>query len=237
MSDEVQTENGVFENEFIPFITRWGMITNLTAALVSFGPVLVLATVYGLVPSSGAIVAGFVSILSVSGAFWIVEPISYFPVLGIPGTYIAFLSGNISNLRLPCAAIAQEAADVEPGTDEGAIISTLGVAASVLVNVVILTIGVILGAAVIERLSPEIREAFDYILPAIFGAIFVQFALTEIKVGIVALVIGGFTTWLMQAGYLAFLPGTPSYAVIIVSVFGTILVARWMFERGMLDSS
>ncbi len=235
MSEEVQTQNGVFENEFIPFVTKWGMITNLTAAVLSFGPVFVLATVYGILPSSAAILAGFVSIISVSGAFWIVEPVSYFPVLGIPGTYMAFMSGNISNLRLPCAAVAQESAGVEPGTDEGAIISTLGVAASIITNVVILTIGVILGAAIIERLSPEVRTAFDYILPAIFGAIFVQFALTQVKVGIVALIIGGFMTWLMQAGYLGFLPGFPSYAVIVVSVFGTIFVARWMFERGMIE--
>ncbi len=234
MSEEVGTTANVFEDEYIPFISRWGMITNLTAAVLSFGPVFVLATVFGVMPTSAAILAGFVSIISVSGAFWIVEPISYFPVLGIPGTYMAFMSGNISNLRLPCAAVAQESAGVEAGTNEGAIISTLGVAASIIVNVIILTIGVILGAALIDALPEGVRAAFDNILPAIFGAIFVQFALAQPKIGVVALVIGGFMTWLLREGYLAFLPGVPSYAVIIVSVFGTIAVGRWMFERGMI---
>ena len=59
---------------------------------------------------------------------WFVEPISYFPIVGVAGTYMAFVSGNISNLRIPCAMIAQKAAGVEPGTDRGSIVATLGMA-------------------------------------------------------------------------------------------------------------
>lgn len=56
---------------------------------------------------------------------WFVEPISYFPVVGAAGTYMAFLSGNISNMRIPCASMAQVAADVEPGTEKDLLLQPL----------------------------------------------------------------------------------------------------------------
>lgn len=82
------------------------------------------------------------------GVLWFVEPISYFPVLGVTGTYMAFLSGNISNMRLPCAAVAQDAADVKPGTPQGSI---LGMAVSVVINIFVLSVGVALGSVVLSK--------------------------------------------------------------------------------------
>lgn len=218
----------VFEDEFVPYVVRWGRITNILGFFVGLGPALMLYFVYGYQPPLAAIIAGFIAQASVSGVFWFVEPISYFPILGIPGTYMAFLSGNIANMRLPVSATAQEAAGVETGSNEGSIISTVGVAVSVFVNVVILTIAVILGAAVLSQLPPKIMTALGYILPALFGAIFAQFAVPNPRVACVAIVIASFMTFMLKKGFLAFLPGTPVYAVIIVSVFGTIYIARLM---------
>lgn len=70
---------------------------------------------------------GAVSIISSFGVLWFVEPISYYPVVGQIGTYMAFLSGNISNMHVLCASMAQVSAEVEPGTHEGSIIATIGV--------------------------------------------------------------------------------------------------------------
>ena len=108
--------------------------------------------------------------ISVSGAFYIVEPISYFPILGIPGTYLTFLSGNTSNMRVPCSSVAQEAAGVEMGTEEGSIISTIGIATSILVNVVILTVGAVAGSVILNILPAPVKEALNFLLPALFGA-------------------------------------------------------------------
>ena len=77
---------------------------------------------------------------------WFVEPISYFPIVGAAGTYMAFISGNISNLRIPCAMIAQKAAGVEPGPDRDSIVATLGMAVSIIVNVITLAAGIFAGA-------------------------------------------------------------------------------------------
>ncbi|MGE5483859.1 MAG: hypothetical protein ACM3X4_02440 [Ignavibacteriales bacterium] len=234
MSGEAGDMRKVYDEEYIPYIVKWGRLTNLLGFFLTILPPIVLAVVFGLMPPVGAIIAGLISQASVSGVFWFVEPISYFPILGIPGTYMAFLSGNIANLRLPISAVAQEAAEVENGSEQGAIISTIGVAMSIIVNVIMLTIAVLLGAAVLKMLPPAVTKALGFILPALFGAIFAQFAVSQPKIAAVAIVIAGFMTYLLKNKYLAFLPGSPSYAVIIVSVFGTILIAKKMFEKGIV---
>ena len=90
---------------------------------------------------------------------WFVEPISYFPIVGVAGTYMAFVSGNISNLRIPCAMIAQKAAGVEPGTDRGSIVATLGMAVSIIVNVIILAAGIFAGAQVLISNTGRTQQA------------------------------------------------------------------------------
>jgi len=225
----------VYNEEYIPYIVKWGKSLGLLGVAISFLPVIVLTFVFNITPSIGSIMAGAVAIWSSIAAFWVVEPVSYYPILGIPGTYLAFISGNISNLRLPASAVAQEAAGVEPGTPEGSIISTLGISTSILINVTFLTIGVFAGSAALESLPDIITNALDYILPALFGAIFANFAKDRPKIGGIALTISIIMTALMNRGYLSFLPGIPSYAVIIVSVFGTIFIPKKLFEKGIIE--
>lgn len=218
----------VYENNYIPYIVKWGRFTNLVGVFLSFLPAILLMVVYGYVPPFGAVMAGLVMQSSVSGVFWFVEPISYFPVLGVPGTYMSFLSGNIGNLRLPVAAAAQEAAGVQPGTEQGTIISTIGVGVSIVVNIVILTIGVLLGASVLSLLPPSMLATLNNILPAIFGAMFAQQFIANPKIGIVAAILAGGMIGLSKIGVLALLPFGGTYMIIIVAVFGSILIGRYM---------
>ena len=231
----MKSSEKIYEQDYLPHIIKWGKGLGLLGVFVSFFPIIVLTFFYDLRPNIGAIMGGAISIWSAIGAFWVVEPVSYFPILGIPGTYLAFISGNISNLRLPASAVAQEAAGVEPGTPKGSIISTLGISTSILINVTFLTIGVFAGSAALESLPDIITNALDYILPALFGAIFANFAKDRPKIGVIALTISIIMTALMNRGYLSFLPGIPSYAVIIVSVFGTIFISKKLFEKGIIE--
>lgn len=231
-----RVKKDVYENEFIPYINKWGRRTNLLAVALSFGPAMVLLSVYGILPPTGAILGGFISVAGAWGAFWLVEPISYYPVLGVSGTYMAFLSGNISNLRLPCSAAAQEATDVEMGTPEGDIISTLGIAGSIFTNVIILTVGVVGLMSVFQALPELWQNALQsYLVPAIFGAVFAQFGKDFPKVAAVGFSIALLFNLLLQYGVFAFLPGDPIYVVIIAAVFGTMLVARWMWYHDMIS--
>lgn len=230
-------EKSVYENSFTPYVNRWGRRTNLLAVILSFGPAVVLLIVFDILPPTEAIIGGFIAAMAAYGAFWLIEPLSYYPVLGIPGTYMAFLSGNISNLRLPCAAAAQESADVEPGTPQGSIISTIAIGASILVNTTILGIGAFALVSTFQALPELWRSGLgSYLVPAIFGAIFAQFGRDYPKIAGVGFTIALVMTLLLEFGYLDFLPGFPLYAVIAVSVFGTIFVARWFWKHDIVTA-
>lgn len=227
--------NTYYKDTYLPSIIKWGRLTMLLGIITCFGPALIISVYYGYMPPVSAIIAGTIAQISVSGAFYIVEPISYFPILGIPGTYLTFLSGNTSNMRVPCSSIAQEAAGVKMGTEEGSIISTVGIAVSILLNICILTVGAIAGSAIVEIIPAAAKEALNFLLPALFGAVFGQFAVARPKLAAVAAVIAIGMTWLLKNNFLSFLPGTPSYAVILVSVFGTIFMGRVIYKKELID--
>ena len=216
------------------YINRIGKRTNFLGILVSFGPVFVLLAVFGIIPPASAILSAFIAIASAVGVNWIVEPISYFPIIGSAGTYMAFLTGNISNLRIPCAAVAQKVAGVEPGTREGNVIATLGMAVSVIINVLVLIIGVIAGTFLLNRLPDSVVNALNYLLPALFGAIFVQFALMKLKIAPIALGFAMILAFLINQGVFAFLPGTPNYVTTLGTVFGTIIISLFLYKKNLL---
>lgn len=230
-------KNDYYSNTYIPNIIRWGKITMLLGIVTCFLPAIVISVIYGYMPPVSAIIAGTISQISVSGAFYIVEPISYFPILGIPGTYLTFLSGNTSNMRVPCSSVAQEAAGVEMGTEKGSVISTIGIAISIVVNIVILTVGAIAGNAIINAMPASMKDALNFLLPALYGAVFGQFAISRPKLAGVAVVIAFGMNWLLKNNFLSFFPGTPSYVVILVSVFGSIFAGRLIYKKELTEDA
>lgn len=208
------SQKEIFLEKFQKPIVFWGILTCLFAFLLSFSPPLYIFAKYNIMPPLQAIISGFALIFAYSGPLWFVEPLAYFPILGVPGTYMSFLSGNISNVRLPCSALAQEAAGVEEGSYEGAILSTLGIGVSILINIFILTIGIGLGAKLVASFPPLVLEAFKYILPAIFGGVFGSFVIRDFKLGVIALVLGIIA---LKLGWF------PIWITIPLCVFGTVL--------------
>ena len=200
-----------YKDEYTPKINRIGKLTGYLGVLVAFTPALVLAVVYGIVPKPAALLTAFISGASAFGVLWFVEPISYFPVVGPAGTYMAFLSGNISNMRIPCASMAQVAAEVEPGTEKGSIIATLGMAVSIIINVSVLTIGAILGSSVLAMHPDSVKAELNYLLPALFGALFVQFGIKMIKHSVIMVVIAFALYFAIGMGVFNWLPGASNW--------------------------
>ena len=228
-------DNKYYSETYMPGIIKWGKLTMLLGIVTMFLPPLVFSAVFGYWPPLSAILTGTLAQVSVSGAFYVVEPISYFPILGIPGTYMTFLSGNTSNMRLPCSSVAQEAAGVEFGSRQGTIISTIGIGVSVIVNIVILTIGAV-GSNVILGLLPEaVTSALNFLLPALFGAVFGQFAVSRPKLAVVSVLIVFAIHWLNNIGFLGFLGGFAGSVVILVSVFGSIFAGRFIYKKELAD--
>ena len=102
----------VYDKEYSPYCIKWGRLTSLVGVVVSFAPLVILAVVFKIMPPLNAILAAATIRISACLVYYFIEPISFQPVLGIPGTYMAFLSGNLSNLRVPCSSVAQKAAGV-----------------------------------------------------------------------------------------------------------------------------
>lgn len=223
--------NNYYKENYIPQIVKTGKLTCWIGSLLVFVPALIVTFFYGAIPGKGPLTVAIIAQLSVNAVWWFIEPISFFPILGIPGTYISFLSGNISNLRIPCAAAALKATDTKVGTDEGSIISTIGVSASVFVNIIMLVVGVIVGSKLINMLPDSVRSSFGFLLPALFGAVFAQFAVDDIKSAVCGMGLGIISLLLYNKGLFNWIPFDPYVVNILVPIFGTMLLAKFTYKK------
>ena len=210
--------------EYLPKMHRIGKIIGVLAVLASFMPALTLGVVYGLWPDMAALGTAAVSAIASFGVLWFVEPLSYYPVVGPVGTYMAFVSGNISNMRIPCASMAQISAEVEPGSDKGSIIATIGMGVSIVINTLVLTIGVIAGSSILSMLPASVVGALNYLLPALFGALLVQFGMKSKSHSVLMLVIGILLNIAINGGVFSWLPGANNYLSTLVCVFSSIAI-------------
>lgn len=178
-----------YEKSFTKPIIKYGSFTNLIAIPLCFIPAIYLWIVKGAFPGINNILTGWMYIASMFAIYSVVEPICYFPILGLPGTYMSFLSGNIGNMRVPCAVIAQESLNVTQGTKKAELVATLAIAGSIFTNVIIVTIAAVGGSALMSIFPPIVITAFKYVSSAIFGAMFSMFASKNLKYGIFALIV------------------------------------------------
>lgn len=228
MNEEMTTQQ-IYDQEYIPYSIKWGRLTSLIGVAASFFPVVILSFVFKVVPALDAIVAAATIRISACLVYYFIEPISFQPVLGIPGTYMAFLSGNLSNLRVPCSSVAQQAAGVEEGTPEGAVLSTIGVAVSIVVNLAILTLGVFLGSQIIALIPESVVSALVYLVPALYGAMLMQMILYAPKIALIAVPLSIITLAISKTGVF------DSSMAILISVFGSIIIGRLLMKTGWLD--
>ena len=151
-------------------------------------------------------------------------------MLGAGGSYLSFVTGNISNLKLPCALNALEQADVKANSEEGEIVSTVAIAVSSIVTTLIIILGVILIIPLTPVLeSPALAPAFAQILPALFGGLGVVFISKNAKLSIAPIC-------LMLVLFI-FVPALNAGTVGImvpVSVLFTVGVARILYKKGVL---
>lgn len=215
--------NNIFYNSFTKEIIKFGRITLLLAVPLCFIPALYLWFAHGAIPDITAILTGWFLIASVYGAEYVVTPISYFPILGISGTYIAFLSGNIANMRVPCAIVAQNAIGTEPGSNEAEVVATLGMCGSIITNLIVTTAAAIGGVWLYNLFPPIVIEALNYVLPAIFGALFSLFAIRFPKYGAFGLGIALFLSGVIKV--------IPTILLVPLCVFSTMAFAGADYKK------
>ena len=142
---------------------------------------IIMALVLGVTPDFLVILKSFIPlIVFIVGGF--IEVMTYSPLLGTSGTYLAFFTGNLVNLKVPCAVNARELAGVKHGSREGEIISTISVATSTIVTTLIIAIGVAALTPLTPVLeSPELKPAFDTAFTALFGALAYKYFIKDLK--------------------------------------------------------
>lgn len=170
----------------------WGRLTIWAVIGLSLSLPLYLSFVLGFHPGWAPIISGFLAYAAVIGVVWVIEPISYYPILGVSGTYLAFLTGNIGNMCLPSASIAQKVVGAEPGSKKGELTATLAMATASIVNVFFLLAVVLGGSYLLTLLPSTVVDSFRFVLPAIFGGLIAQFAIQKPSWGVIGIAIGLF---------------------------------------------
>ncbi len=176
-------------SQYMKDTDRYGKIWIWTAAVLILMVPVAVCLYYNAWPAFSGIFKG---LLGVAPIFWTVgtiEVITYTPMLGTGGTYLAFVTGNLTSLKAPSALNAMENAEVKPGTEEGEVISTIAIATSSIVTTLILAVGVFVLTAIAPVLdSPVLKPAFDNILPSLFGGLAVVYVSKNWKLSLAPLV-------------------------------------------------
>ena len=167
----------------------YGKIWIWTAALIVTLVPVAICVYFNAWPPYTAVLKGLLGVAPIYWTVGVIEVITYTPMLGTGGTYLAFVTGNLTSLKAPSALNAMENAEVKPGTEEGEVISTIAIATCSIVTTLILALGVCALAIVAPILdSPALKPAFDNILPALFGGLAVVYVSKNWKLAITPLV-------------------------------------------------
>ena len=217
------------KRSYMQSIHTAGRIWMLTAfALLILVPTIICIH-YKSWPGFGPVFQG---LLGVAPIFWTVgtiEVFTYTPMLGAGGSYLGFVTGNLTNLKVPCALNAMQSAGVEPGTEEGEVLSTIAIAVSSIVTTVIIILGVFMLNTLRPILeSPMLAPAFANILPALFGGLAVVYVSKDWKIALAPL--------LFMVVLFLCVPSLASSVGVLVPV-GSLLaigVARILYKKGLL---
>lgn len=166
------TKNVAATDAFQTWAHKWGRIGTLIALLYMIALPFVVLAFYDCMPSFGEVInLGTISILMIYIPVGISEAISYTPILG-SSAYLTFITGNIMNLKLPVAVNAMKLANKEPNTPEGEAISSVAVAVSSIMTVVILALAALLSTWISPIFElPSVKTASNYLIPALFGSL------------------------------------------------------------------
>ena len=205
----------------------YGKIWIWTAAVVVLFVPVAICLYYNAWPSMTAVLKGLLGVAPIYWTVGVIEVITYTPMLGTGGTYLAFVTGNLTSLKAPSALNAMENAEVKPGSKEGEVISTIAIATCSIVTTLILVIGVCALTVIAPILdSPVLVPAFDNILPALFGGLAVVYVSKNWKLAMAPLIF-------MVILFLAVPSLASSVGVLVpVGVLIALGVARILYNKG-----
>ncbi len=207
-------------------VHTWGRISSLSALAVLLCFPLCICIYFDVWPELRPVMKGLLAVVPLFYVTGIIEVVAYAPLLGAGGTYLSFVTGNITNLKLPCGLSAMENANVRPNTEEGEVITTIAVATSAIVTTVIIACGVLLFSPLLPLMTAEgsvFAPAFKQVMPALFGALGAGYFFKHWKISIAPVL--AMVIVLCFAGNLS--AGNLVIVGVIVSMLGAYLMYRW----------
>lgn len=184
-------DNKAKEQFFVDFnngLHRLGRFTLIAGIVLLMAVPFVFGMISGVMPNIPAFIKGWANVAVVYFPVSVVEFLVYAPMLGAGGSYLAFITGNVTNMKIPCAMNARDIAKTEVGTPENEIVSTISVAVSAITTTLVILIGVILLVPLQPVLNnPVLQPAFNNVVPALFGALALKYFAKSPKIAIIPL--------------------------------------------------
>ena len=178
-----EAQKQAFLEDFNNGLHRIGRCMLIVSIILLVGVPFVIGAINGVTPSLKGFLVGFAKVGIIYIPVAIVEFLVYTPMLGVGGSYLAFITGNVTNMKIPCAMNARDIAKTKVGTPENEIISTISVATSAIVTTLVIVAGVILMIPLRPVLeNPVLVPAFDNVVPALFGALGLKYFMKSPKI-------------------------------------------------------
>ena len=207
-----------------------GRITSVVALILLLGAPFIIGAYLGTMPKFSALGKGFLSVGLVWTISSVVEFLVYTPMLGAGGSYLAFITGNLINMKIPCAMNAKDIVGAKSGTTENEIISTLSIATSSLVTIAVLALGVLLLTPLQPVLSsPALQPAFNNVVPALFGAMAYKYFRKDVRLAMIPLA--------AMTGLFILVPSLTSSTSMMILPAGAIAIALAWFKFKKTEST
>lgn len=213
-----------YQTKWVNPVHRLGRITLLAVCITSMFPVFYLYFVHGIFPPVEWLIKDVTLIVAAFGLIWLIEPLTFYPALGLSGCYLAFLSGNIGNNKLPSAVLAQEITETEQGSRQAEIITTMAICGSITTTTFVVCLGAVAGAVILSVLpDPVVAAIKAYTVPSIFGALIVSFAIKFPK--IIPVAVG--VPLLLRI----YATSIPVYWFVFFTIIATIAVTLFIYKK------
>lgn len=184
------SEKEIFFKEYNDGLHRIGRFTLILSVVMLVAVPFIIGGLNGVIPDLAGFLKGFANVGLIYIPVAIVEFLVYAPMLGTGGSYLSFITGNVTNMKIPCVMNSKDIAGTQDGTPEHEIVSTISVATSAITTTIVIVLGVILLVPLQPILQTEaLLPAFNNVVPALFGALGLKYFIKSPKIAIVPLLL------------------------------------------------
>lgn len=160
---------------FNKWVHKFGISSSLLLFLAMMAFPVAISTVYGIWPDFSLLWPAFVAVILFMAPYWPAETIGYMSVMGPGALYMSYITGNVTNLKMPVTVGTINSLGIKPNTDECHTIAIIACGASIITSILIIAVGVVVAVPLSPILSSEtLKPAFDYVVPALFGGLVAQ---------------------------------------------------------------